>query len=287
MTYKTRKISIVISLADGSFSSSANDNTMTISDARCIFTKDITGGITGYTLNGEIYGISMDNMVKISGTGFKFSNMVGNKIKISVNDVLFFEGVIQWARPDPSQSPDVPLLITAAAQPEKFNSTITDTSLPSGSTLKTVLSTLGAKVGISVGNCEADLKLSAIYLKGSFADQLKAIQDAVRVATYNVKIDYDVEHINAYQGSNSSLDAIELSASSGLLGYPIFTEMGLYCTAIYDPKYQLGKRIKLKSVVPNASGEYRIEYSSSVQVSSWVDNGPFFVNLNLVPWSGT
>jgi len=287
MTYKTRKISIVLSLANGSFGTSSSDNTMTISDARCIFTKDITGGISGYTLNGELYGLSMDNMAKISGTGFKFSSMVGNKIRISVDDVLFFEGVILWARPDPDQSPDAPLLITAAAQPEKFYSTIADTSLASGSTLKTVLSTLGSKVGITVQDCESNPTMTAIYLKGSFVDQYTQLQQAVRVEPYKIKLDYTTEHINAYSGSNSELDAIELSASTGLLGYPVFTEMGLYCTAMYDPKYQLGKKIKLTSVVPNASGEYRIEASSSIQVSSWVDNGPFFANLNLVPWSVT
>lgn len=285
MTYQTRKISVTISLESGSFTNNKSDNTLVISDAKIIASQSINGGTSGYTMSASIYGLSSDQMAKISGSGFKYNSPPKNVIRIKIDSVIFFEGIIFWARPDYSQSPDVPLEIQAYAQPLTFNNPVTDTSIESSVHLKTLLSTVGKKVGMTVGRCDADITFSGINLKGSVSDQLEQIRDAVR--DHGVSIVSDLATLSAHKdGYALGEDIIELSPDSGLIGYPSFMEFGLFCTAIYNPKYMLGSAVRLVTSIPDASGDYVINYQSSHQVSSWVDNGPFFSTLLLTPKNG-
>ena len=52
--------------------------------------------------------------------------------------------------------------------------------------------------------------------------------------------------------------AILLSAESGLLGYPSFTNDGIQCKALYNPNFELGGFFELKTILPNASGMWKI-----------------------------
>ncbi|EIC83978.1 hypothetical protein [Serratia sp. M24T3] len=285
MTYKTRKIDVTISLTGGSFTSKANDNTLHIADAKIIASQNINAGMSGYTLDASIYGLSESQMSIISGSGFKYNSRPGTTIRIKVDGVIFFEGVIQWARPDYSQAPDVPLEIQVIAQPLTFNNPITDTSIAGNVTLKTVLATIAQKVGMTVGICNSSKTFNGIYLKGGAADQFAKIEEAVRGQRVFIVTDFST--VNAYiEGQAVDENTIALSTSSGLIGYPTFMEFGVFCTAIYNPKFELGKAVKLTTSVPNASGEYVITAQSAHQISSWVDNGPFFSTLLLTPKNG-
>ena len=49
-----------------------------------------------------------------------------------------------------------------------------------------------------------------------------------------------------------------LSKDSGLLGYPTITQNGVECKAIFDPAFKFGGLIELQTIVPKASGTWRI-----------------------------
>lgn len=285
MTYKTRKIDVTISLTGGSFTSDSNGNTLHISDAKVIASQNINAGMSGYTMDASIYGLSESQMAIISGSGFRFNSRPGTTIRLKVDGTLFFEGVIFWARPDYNQAPDVPLQVQVFAQPTTFNDPITDTNIQGKVSLKTVLSTVAQKVGMSVGVCNVSFDFDGICLSGSAASQLQKIGDAV--SPNRIFITWGYSTVNAYQEGVAIDDGIiSLSPDTGMIGYPTFMEFGLFCSAIYNPKYELGKAVDLSTSVPNASGEYVINAQSSHQISSWVDNGPFFSTLLLTPKNG-
>lgn len=285
MTYKTRKISVTISLSGGSFSSNPSENTLVISDAKIIASQQMSGGLTGYTMEASIYGLSAHHMAVISGSGFKFNAPANTYIKVDADGVVFFEGVIFWARPDYNQSPDIPLQIQARAQPIELSKAVTDTSISGAITLKELLSVVGGKAGLTVGVCQPEFTFPGVYLNGNVINQLMHIQEGVRKK--RIYITYDLNHVNAYnEGQSASSVAIELNADNGLIGYPTFTEYGLFCTAIYNPKFVMNGEVKLETSVPNASGDYVITFQSAHQISSWVDNGPYFSTLLLMPKGG-
>ena len=49
-----------------------------------------------------------------------------------------------------------------------------------------------------------------------------------------------------------------VSKESGLIGYPSFTNDGIECQALYNPDFELGGYFELKSILPHASGIWKI-----------------------------
>ena len=43
-----------------------------------------------------------------------------------------------------------------------------------------------------------------------------------------------------------------------MIGYPSFTQDGITCECFYNPRLQLGGQIKIESIVPRASGYWKI-----------------------------
>lgn len=53
-------------------------------------------------------------------------------------------------------------------------------------------------------------------------------------------------------------DAVLLTANSGMIGYPSFTQDGITATCFYDPRLKLGGQVKIESIVPRATGYWKI-----------------------------
>ena len=49
-----------------------------------------------------------------------------------------------------------------------------------------------------------------------------------------------------------------LKADTGLLGYPTITQNGVECKAVFNPDFKFAGLIQLETVVPKASGTWRI-----------------------------
>lgn len=284
MTYKMRKIGYEITLQGGSFSDTdSSQNTLLINDVRSYVSLEINGGITGLTMDAQIYGLTVDQMARISGSGFKYTASQGAKIRVIVDGATFFQGQIIWARPEYNQAPDIPLVISAMSNPEDMWKPITDTSIAGASNLKDILSALGGKVGVTVGDCNINQVFNNVALRGGFISQLNQLQQMLD--PLDIFLDYDSQHISAYkQSSVNSTDNqdILLSKETGMIGYPTFMEYGIIVNAIYNPDFKINRFVQVQSEVPNVSGEYKIVQGSRIELSSWVDNGPWMATLMLV-----
>lgn len=53
-------------------------------------------------------------------------------------------------------------------------------------------------------------------------------------------------------------NAVLLNKDSGLIGYPVFNQDGISCTCLYNPDLQYGGLVKIESIVPKATGTWRI-----------------------------
>ena len=59
-------------------------------------------------------------------------------------------------------------------------------------------------------------------------------------------------------GAGREGNTVVLSSTPGLLGYPALTQNGIECKAIFNPDFRFGGLIKLDTVVPKASGVWKI-----------------------------
>lgn len=63
-----------------------------------------------------------------------------------------------------------------------------------------------------------------------------------------------------------------VSKESGLIGYPSFTNDGIQCESLYNPDFKLGGYFELKTILPHASGIWKIAKLSH-KLSAYVPNG--------------
>ena len=68
----------------------------------------------------------------------------------------------------------------------------------------------------------------------------------------------DGEVIVLPAGKARSGSAVLLNKDTGLIGYPTFNQNGISCRCMYNPHLLYGGLIKVESLVPRASGEWRI-----------------------------
>lgn len=63
-----------------------------------------------------------------------------------------------------------------------------------------------------------------------------------------------------------------ISKESGLIGYPSFTNDGVQCTALFNPDFELGSYFELKTILPHASGIWKIN-KLSTKLSAYLPSG--------------
>lgn len=63
-----------------------------------------------------------------------------------------------------------------------------------------------------------------------------------------------------------------VSKDSGLIGYPSFTNDGVQCSSLFNPDFELGGYFELKTILPHASGIWKIN-KLSTKLSAYVPGG--------------
>lgn len=53
-------------------------------------------------------------------------------------------------------------------------------------------------------------------------------------------------------------NAILLTKDTGMIGYPTFNNEGIVVTSLYNPAFKFNSLIKVESIVPKATGVWRI-----------------------------
>lgn len=76
-------------------------------------------------------------------------------------------------------------------------------------------------------------------------------------------------------GQARSGNAVLLSKDTGMIGYPTFNQDGIICKCIYSPDLQYGGLIKVDSIVPRASGTWRITNLTHDLGAYQPDGGPW------------
>lgn len=76
--------------------------------------------------------------------------------------------------------------------------------------------------------------------------------------------------------------AVKVSATSGLIGYPTFTADGIEFEALFDPAFELDGLVQVQSIVPKASGVWRITALNHHLSANMPDGGPWKTKISAV-----
>lgn len=256
-SFTLKQIEVRITLAAGSFGGKGTEKVINGLPVEVSVSK--TGGDEKPSCEVSIGGMSYEDMEQLTTLAFRPLQTRKNLIAIFAGDTenglsQIFAGEITEAAADFSGAPDVrfnikamsgyyPSLMPAGPQTIAGNTGVAD-----------IISQQAQVMGYEFRNEGVTTQLSNCILNGSPMQKARA---AARQAGATLLID-DRTLVLLPPGKERKGTTILLSENSGMMGYPSFTSDGISVDAIFNPAFQLGGLVEVQTIVPKASGLWRI-----------------------------
>lgn len=282
MQIQKKELQFVITLGKGTFGDSVSD-TVTLSGLRASVSVASVGGTAQGTAEIAIFGMSLDTMRRLTLVGPVNLQMAGaNTVTVSAGDEgtalsTIFAGSIFRAYAAMNQSPDVPFIITAqsaglvAIQPSPPN------SIPAGTDVATVFSQLATQAGLQFENSGVSQIMPHLYLTGSIWDQIKKAAQTAQVFFEVKGQTLAIWPQGIYRTMN--VDTLELSPTTGMIGYPEWSESFISIKNQFLPQAALGQQMNITgSVSPGANRSWSVLTINHV-LETITPMGQWFTNL--------
>lgn len=234
----------------------------------------------------SIKGMKYEVMEQLTVLGFRKLTSAKNVLTLyggTVGETLpvLFSGDITKAVADFKNAPDVTFNISATAAAYSVKKAAPPLSVAGSTAAADLAKAWAAEMGYSFKNAGVTTQVQNCIFNGSPLQKLRVLSEQYHIETI---ID-DGEIIIQPRGEVRKTGTIPyLTEESGLAGYPAFTDKGISLVALYNPDFKFGGLVRVKSIVPRASGEWKITKLTH-SVSAYEKNGEWFSEIE-GSWTG-
>jgi hypothetical protein len=250
-----KELRFIITLGTGTFGSSSN-NQITLEGFRATVDIDKAGGMMMGTLRAQIYGVRQSDMNSVTTLQWRPKALIQNTVEVYAIDgaqqTLIFQGNIVNAWGDYQSMPDVFLMIQAQAAYFNQLQPVPPSSFKGSVDVATVMAQLAGSMGLTFENNGVSVQLSNPYLPNTALEQAKALAIAAGIDIY---LDSKVLAITPANTPRGTLIP-EVSAATGLQGYPTFDGVGVNFKTLFNPSITFGGSVKLVTSITQAAGQW-------------------------------
>ena len=266
---KEKTIRLTFILAEGEFDD--GNNTKTIEGLATEVQVNKVGLPEKNTAQIKVSNMSLKDMEKLTFLAFRPLQKRKNKILVEAGEKgetlhQVFKGDITSAFPDFNSAPDVPFCVEAMTAGWSFQKADTPTSVNGETDAGELISQFAQEAGFSFVNNGVQATVTNGYYQGSAIQKAKQVADEIHKELVCDDDTWTLQNWNKSQG-----EAVLINPECGLLGYPSFTNDGVKCVSLYNPKLKFGGQIKIESIVPKASGYWKITRLEH-QISAYTTN---------------
>jgi len=113
-----------------------------------------------------------------------------------------------------------------------------------------------------------------------------AIDQIAKIAT-NARFNWKMSGTTLYiRPQNGTVDDVVIDVGPNtdpeMVGYPMFWELGLIVTSLYNPQVQIGRQMNVISSIPNANCRWKI-IQVQHELTTMIAKGPWFTAAMLIP----
>lgn len=280
LSFVKRLLEVHITLRKGQFASGTDTKIVTGIPLKVRIEK--TGPPDFNKANIEIRGMRYEDMEQLSTLAFKPLFNAHNLVQVYAGDEenglsLAFSGEITQASADFNGAPDITFKIDAMTGYFGNTTPSGPTAIKGNQAASTFIEQQAKKCGYSFRNDGVTENLQNAVLNGSPIAQARA---AARQINAELIIDDNVVILSPRGGKkDTEKNAVLLNKDSGMIGYPTITNEGLQLKSLYNPAYQLGSLVKVESIVPHASGIWRIIKLTHDLAAFDPSGGPWFSEM--------
>ncbi|KXV60670.1 hypothetical protein AD948_04395 [Acetobacter senegalensis] len=256
-SFTQKKIDIDFDIRQGGFSGSPE--TITLMDHRVSCQVLSTGLETGMMCSVRIEGMKLSAMNRLSVAQASVIDQSSNSITVRAGDAgatrpTIFTGGIVEAFVDYAGAPNVAFQVTALSTAIPAAMPIEPTSFAAGAKISDIMQAIAGKVGLEFTNHGVDAVMTGgVNYPGSAMQQIDACARSVGIE-YHIGMDT----LSIWPKDVAASDtAILVSADTGMVGYPNYSQGGVLVQTLFNPGINFRNTIKLQS-----------EYSPA----AWVNN---------------
>lgn len=285
LSYNIKTLRAEIQLGTGNFHGTSK-NTYTIEGLAMSANIEKVGKPDLNKCQLSITGMKYEVMEQLTVLGFRKLTSAKNLLTLyggtkGESLPVLFSGDITKAVADFSKAPDVAFIIDATTGAYSVKKAAPPLSVQGDAAAADLAQAWAVEMGYTFKNAGVDVRVHNCIFNGSPMDKLRVLGEQYHI---EIIVD-DGEVIIQPRGAVRKTNSIPyLTEESGLAGYPSFTDNGIHLTALYNPDFKFGGLIRVKSIVPRASGEWKITKLTH-SVSAYEKSGEWFSDIDAT-WKG-
>lgn len=257
-SFKKRKLRLQITLQKGEFKG-GEGNSFVIEDLAISARVEKLGAPDFGKASVTIYGLPVEIMEQLSTLNMHPLFIKQNYLNVFAGDDLngysqIFAGSITRAAADFNSAPDVKFTIEARLG--FFGSVTAQGQNVVSGTQKVAdfIKRQAESAGFTFKNEGVTSSIKNAVFTGSPVNQARQAANQVGA---ELIIDDDLMILMA-DGKSRKGTVPVLSATSGMIGYPVMTQNGIDVKAIFNPDFRFAGLVEIQSVVPKCTGQWRI-----------------------------
>jgi hypothetical protein len=275
MSFVTRRLKFTLNLV-------GENKSFELTGHRATAVISVSGGVGMGQCEIRIFGMTNDLMAKFSTIGKLPMTIPKNTVTISTgigtsDFAQIYVGGIISAYADLNAAPNVSFVINAAVGAELAVIPMRPSSYPKKADVAIMLAAMANQAGLGFENNGVSVMLDNAYFVGDVRTQ---IYTACRDAGIDLIIEKNVLAIWP-KGASRGGTTFVLSADTGMVSYPSYTNTGIFVTAEFSPLFNYGQLVDLKTVQIPAQGVWRI-LNMTHDLSEELPGGNWLTNLHLV-----
>ena len=225
----------------------------------------------------EITGLKLETMQQLTSLAFHKNTRQNNILIVEAgyepdNMAKIFQGEITNAHADFNSVPDVAFIIESKSGSYPSVTPQSPISVTGNQPAAEIISQLAGEMNYNFENNGVTASVQNCVINGSPVEKIKTVANMVNA---DLIIDDNTVVIMPRGEPRTGKGGFTLNKDNGLIGYPNFTEEGIEVVCFFNPNLAIGSVINLESIVPKATGAWKItELSHSLKVnnsseSSW------------------
>lgn len=210
----------------------------------------------------RMFNMPLADMELLTTLAFRPLQAAKNTIAVYAGDdesglSLAFSGDIVSAVPNFNAAPDPGFDLDCITGYVASITPVPPLTAPGGQDVGALMATLAAQMELAYLNRGVDVRIRNPALVGGPMEQARQL---ARAADIDLIVD-DGEMIITPRGGlreDDGRSTVVWSAATGMIGYPAFDTDGLVVKGLYEPRLKPGGPLRVESVVPRASGLWRV-----------------------------
>ena len=279
----TRKtIQVVMAMAEGVFDNGANQ--ITVEGLPTFVQIQKQGGDERPSAEVTISNLKLDIVRQLTTLSFRPLQRFKNQITINAGEIgkqlqTVFIGDFENAYGDFQNAPTMNLVVKAISAQHGALMATPATSVDGTERVEHLMEQWAKEAGFTLENHGVNASVKNSVYVGSPIDKAKTLAREVNI---DLIID-DGKFVIMPMDKPIEGNTVLIDKQHGLLGYPAFNNDGIEFKAIFDPNFRIGGLVKVESVVPRASGIWKIT-KIDTRLEAYIPNGGEWASVISATW---